>query len=151
MTSRHFPGLMALLVGLLVLGSTWAQEPSARQQEKTQSDTASLERRLADLQAEIAKLRKEVQGLRTERNTPPVSLQPGGRTQVNVFTLKHAKAAAVAKALHDLFPEKDGLTLRIASEPSLNTVLVRGSREELDVVEAIISRLEAVGQEQSGK
>jgi Bacterial type II/III secretion system short domain len=92
-----------------------------------------------------------VQGLRTERNTPPVSLQPGGKTVFNVFALKHAKAAAVAKALHDLFPEKDGLTLRIASEPTLNTVVIRGSREESDVVEAIITRLEAVAQEQNGK
>jgi hypothetical protein len=142
---------MALLFGLLVPGSTRAQEPPAGRQEKPQPDTASLERRLADLQAEIVKLRKEVQSLRTERNTPPVSLQPGGKTVVDVFTLKHAKAAAVAKALHDLFPEKDGLTLRIASEPNSNTLVVRGSREELDMIEAIITKLEAVAQEQSGK
>jgi hypothetical protein len=126
--------------GLLFLGAA-AGGPAGDPQKKVPQDNPALERRVAELEDQIGKLRKEIQSLRANPKVPQVGLGLA-RTEVSVFVLKHTRAAGVAKALTELFPEKDGLTLRITSEPVSNMVLVRGSREELDVVEAVISKLE---------
>lgn len=62
--------------------------------------------------------------------------------KVHSFPLKDAKAAAVAKVLQDLFPEKDGFTLRITSDPGSNTLFIRGNPEEMKKVEAIIRKMD---------
>jgi type II secretory pathway component GspD/PulD (secretin) len=136
-----------------------------------QKDAAGLEKRIAEIDRQIALLQKELQALRTAKSLPAAPADDETRRLLraqreieelihelmekkkkdlppafNVFSLKHAKAGEVAKALQELFPEKDGRTVRIAAVPSLNAVLVRGSQTESEIVEAIISKLEALGE-----
>jgi hypothetical protein len=151
MTSQRFPTLLAIL-GLLSLGAAWAQESTPKQpQKKPQPDLAGLERRLADLDDRLAKLTKEVQDLRAALQAAPAKPRPGDKTTVNMFTLKHTRAPNIARLLHELFPEKDGTTLRFGTEPTSNTLVVRGSPAELDMVEALVSKLEDIAQAREGK
>jgi Skp family chaperone for outer membrane proteins len=151
MTCPRFSGLLALILGLIVLDAGRGQEPPADLKKKAQTEASSADRRIADLEALIGKLTKEVQSLRAELKAPAANLRPRARMDVNVFTLKHANAKRVAQALRDLFPQRDGLTIRVACEPSLSILLVRGSQTELEVVEALINRLEDAAQERKGK
>lgn len=159
MFSRTLVTLIALSFSLLAATDARAQARPADRKEKQQAEIASVEKLIANLQSEIDQLKKELQIARPDRNKPAVGFQPvgfqaggnppGGKTTVKIFTVKYAKAPTIAKALHDLFPEKDGVTLRIACEPNLNILMVRGNAEELDLAEAITSKLESVAQEKS--
>jgi hypothetical protein len=148
MTSRQLAMFVALLLGLVVHCPAGAQDRPGNGQEKTKQDV--LERRIAKLEVHIDDLAKELQILRLELKAPAVSLQPAGKTTIRIFTLKYTKAPAIAKALQDLLQGKGGATVRIVSEPSTNCLLVVGSSEEFDVVEAVVIRLEAVAKEQIG-
>lgn len=77
----------------------------------------------------------------------PIQGGPPLNSEVHVLVLKHSKSDGVAKALRELFPEKDGLTLRIASEPDMNALLLRGSPEEVDKIYAVIDKLEKIAHE----
>jgi hypothetical protein len=135
MTPQRFSWLLTLLLAVPP-GPARAQAPS----------TAAVERHLKELELQIDRLTKEVQILRAELKAPAAIPVLGGKTDISVYELKYAKAGVVAKAMQDLFPEKDRLTLRIASDAGLNVLLARGNRAELEVLEACIVRLEELAQ-----
>ena len=143
--------MVVLLLALVVYDPSWAQNPSPDSKKKAPPENANLERRIAELEDAIQKLSKELQVLRAQTTAPAVSLSPLGKTTVCVYTLKRCKAADAAKALQELFPAKDGLTIRIACHLESNTVLARGNREELMVIEAILSKLEDIPQTPGNK
>jgi hypothetical protein len=123
MTSTRMLGLLMFVLGWCVIGAAMAQEPGADPQNKTQA----VQRAKAEL--------------------PPVGA-PAGKNEIRVLVLRHAKAAGVAKALQELLPKSDGFTIRFASEPNLNVLLIRsGSSEDLEVVQAVVDRLEKIAQE----
>lgn len=143
MTSRS----LILLAGLLLVGPAWAQAPPADRPPKAPPDAAPLERRLAALEDQVAKLLKEVEILRKDLKSP----QADATSEFKIFALKHAKASEMAKTLQELLQKKDEQTLRIVADPASNSVVVRGNREQLDVVEAIIARLDELSRERGGK
>jgi Bacterial type II/III secretion system short domain len=150
MTRRPLPVFVGLLLGLLAGTPAWAEGPSGSQKKKEKApDTAGLERRVADLEAQVAKLVKEVQGLRGELKAP--AARPEGNAEIQVFTLKNAKATEMAKTLQDLLQEKDGPAPRIVGDPSSNSVLIRASREQIEVIAAVITRLEEATQANGAK
>jgi type II secretory pathway component GspD/PulD (secretin) len=171
--------LSLLLGFLVLSAAWAQQPRAGRQKKEPAPDTAALKARIAELETQIAKmnselrhvlavvkdpavspqvaaldaqianLTKELQSVRAVAKASAPSPQLAGKNPVAVFPLKYAKATSIAKALQDLLQGMDGVTLRIATEPSLNTLLVLGSPEELAVVEAVITRLEAVAQNQA--
>lgn len=161
MAARRWFGALALL-GLLALGAVRGQGPPAApqslgapgagsatlRQNGPPPAPANLERRVSELEARVRELTGELKGLRRELKPAPAG---PGRAEVSLFTLKHTKAVDVAKVLKKLFPDKDGLSLRIASDAASNTVVARGSRPDLEVVEAVISKLEDVAEKGRGK
>ena len=148
MRYRCCSGPLALLVSLMLVGAVWAQDLPAARQKKTRPDFAALETRITQLENQLAKLTKELQDRQTDRKAPAVAVD---KIRIQFFVLKYAEASGLAKALQNLFPEKDGLTLRITSEPNLNVVLVRGSHEELELVVPIISELDKTAQDRIRK
>ncbi len=153
MTSRCFSGSMAVL-GLLVLGAAQGQDLPAGpqrinvQQKGSPQEPANLERRVTELEVQMKELSEAVKKLQTELKAGKGNQD---KAEVNLFSLKHAKSDSVAQVLRDLFPEKDGVHLRIASDAALNTVVVRGSRQELEVVEAIVGRMETIAEQKRGQ
>ncbi|HYT93639.1 MAG TPA: secretin N-terminal domain-containing protein [Gemmataceae bacterium] len=145
MTFRRLPVLLALLLGLLALDVGSAQQPPKERQKKAPaSDAAKLQQRLTELETQIEKLTKELLRLRAELKAPAVDAGPADKTHLQIFPLRTAKAPEIAKALQDLF---QGTTVRIAGEPGSNTVLVRGTRLEIDAIAPLIARLEALAED----
>jgi type II secretory pathway component GspD/PulD (secretin) len=107
----------------------------------------NLERRLDRLQTQLLLLTREVQALRTEFKPPKA--RTARMAEIKLFSLKHAQAGEVAKTLKELLrdsTDKSGRTtrtvLRIATHASTNTILIQGTSEDLEAVEAILTRLD---------
>jgi hypothetical protein len=139
-------GLVCLLIAGLVptLGQPGSKSQAAQKQEITR-----LEQRVADLQDQLAKLHKEVEDLRVAGRPPGAA--PGGpagavappvKLEFAIYALKRANAAEMAKVLQQFFQGPDGNEMRIVPDRRTNTVLVRGSRQQLEMVEAIVARLD---------
>jgi hypothetical protein len=147
MAFRRVLPLVAVVFGLLVSRAGAQEPPPAKPSQKTQpADTAALERRVATLEAQLAGLKKEIERLRGELKTPAVA-----KGELKIFTLKHAKAGEITRVLQELLREKDGQSPRIVGDPGSNTVLVRGSREQLEMIEAVITRLDEASQQRGTK
>jgi hypothetical protein len=65
-----------------------------------------------------------------------------GEGEVKMFTLRHVRAAEVGRILKELFPKNTERDLRITAHERTNSLLVRGHRMDLEVIERIITRLE---------
>jgi Flp pilus assembly secretin CpaC/beta-lactamase regulating signal transducer with metallopeptidase domain len=61
-------------------------------------------------------------------------------TDVRVIQLTNVKAKDIAKVLVELFAREGNLA--IVAEPSTNSLLVRGTAEQQQIIEALVSRLE---------
>jgi RNA polymerase sigma factor (sigma-70 family) len=59
-----------------------------------------------------------------------------------VFKLKHADAGRLARTLSELLDGKEMAQVRIVADPASNSLLVRGRREQVELVEALITRLD---------
>jgi hypothetical protein len=99
-------------------------------------DTAGLEKRLAGLEKQLAALMKEVQSIRKDLKTQ------APKVELKVLILKNATALHVASVLHDLLGGKVGKTIHIVAEPVTNRLLVKGTAEQLRLVEALVARLD---------
>jgi Bacterial type II/III secretion system short domain len=106
-----------------------------------------VDRRLAELEAHVAGLLKEVQSLRAQSKA--LAAQPGRSDEFNIFALKKADAAGMARMLKQLLQGPDAKNLSIAVDERTNSVVVRGSREHMEVIEAIIMKLESAKAEKT--
>lgn len=118
------------------------QKPDGKDggQQKRALTQADVENRLAELEEHVAALLKEVRALR-EQSKALAAKGPKG-DEVNIFALKHADAGSMAKMLKQLLQGPDSRSLSIAVDDRTNSLVVRGGREQLEVIEAIIARLE---------
>jgi RNA polymerase sigma factor (sigma-70 family) len=64
---------------------------------------------------------------------------PGGRRDVQVVALRHADAASLAKALHDLFG--DGST-RIVAEQQTNSLMIQTDAQTYELITKVIERVD---------
>jgi RNA polymerase sigma factor (sigma-70 family) len=64
------------------------------------------------------------------------------RIETAVLRLRHTKAVEMAKTLQELLQSRDADALRIAADPGSNSVVARGRRDQLELVEVLITRLE---------
>jgi hypothetical protein len=106
-----------------------------------EEDVANLQSRLGDLEKQLQALTKELAALR--QNLQTAAAAPTGK--VRIFSLQKLSAFEVANTLKELFATRlAAKTLSIASHQESNSILVQGSSEDLDNIEAVISRLEAL-------
>ena len=63
------------------------------------------------------------------------------KPQLNIFHLRDLNAPELASTLKELYA---GEKIRIAAHASTNTVIMRGTTEELEAIRSIVARLEAV-------
>ncbi len=77
--------------------------------------------------------------------------QQQNKTVEEIFKLEYAAAAEVAKALDALFANTPGPTFKTVDYPfPTNAVIVKGTREELEMAEAVISKLEDIAEKRAG-
>jgi hypothetical protein len=130
-TPRTLAPALALLLGLPAAAPAGQPQPPPQR-----PDAAALDRRLAELEAGLARMTKEVQALRGDLKrlapAPPES-------EYRVYTLKNADGTKLAKTLQELLGDRD---LRVVCDPQTNSLLVRGDRETMAVLEALITRLD---------
>jgi RNA polymerase sigma factor (sigma-70 family) len=109
-------------------------------QEEGGSLTA-LQRRVGDLEKQVKFLTVQLEALQKDRK-PPVPAAAGKR-KVHIFSLRSLRADEVAKTLRELFHrDVAGSALSIAGNAGTNTVLVQGGPEDIEEIEAVITRLE---------
>jgi len=97
------------------------------------------ERRLAEMEKHLAALAKEIEAPRKDLQAQPAA--PGAKAEVRVFLLKNAAAAEAAKVLTQIF-RGDKPTLAIAADERTNSLVIRGSADDLAVAEAVLQRLD---------
>jgi type II secretory pathway component GspD/PulD (secretin) len=135
-------------------------------------DLPALVRRVAELEKQVETLNKEVESLRTaainkevdalrkdgktrtassssSAASPTASSSgsaaapaPEVKTQMQIYILRDAEATEVAKTLAELFRGEESKKLRIAPNKSTNSIVVRGRAEDLEEIQAIVTRLE---------
>ena len=72
-----------------------------------------------------------------------IPAQPQPNLEVNIFTIRNGKAQELAGAIRELFPSDAANPLYIASDPNTNSIMVRGTAGDLEVVEAILLKIES--------
>jgi RNA polymerase sigma factor (sigma-70 family) len=112
--------------------------------QKEDASATTLQGRLADLEAQVKSLTKELAELR--KVLKPLPPRPTGKRKIHVFPLRSLPAEEVAKTLKDLFNASTPEKALITTNASTNTVLVMGSPDDLEEIEAVITRLESAPQ-----
>jgi hypothetical protein len=79
------------------------------------------------------------------REAPREQARPA-TPQVQIFTLRNAEAAEMVRTLHDLF--NDERRLRMSLHRSTNSIVVMASAEDLELIGAIIGKLDILAGEQ---
>ncbi len=72
-----------------------------------------------------------------------IPAQPQPNLEVKIFTLLNGKAQELAGAIRELFPSDPANPLYVASDPITNSIIVRGTEGDLEVVEAILLKIES--------
>jgi RNA polymerase sigma factor (sigma-70 family) len=109
---------------------------------KQETDLAIIKKRLADLNKQMLSLSKELKAVRAALEGRGVRPASKGNELRMVPLPKEAKAEEVAKILEQLFNTSgQPKAVHIAAYASKNLVVVRGRANDLDTVEATISRL----------
>ncbi len=139
MTSRSVTTGLVLFSSLLAVGSSLAQEstPAGRRERERGANPANLERRLAEMEKQLQSLSREVEAIRKEIKPRAASDE---KIEVKIFSVLDADAAAVVKTLQQLLQAEEMKTLRIV--PHGKSILVRGNRGDITLIEAIIVRLD---------
>jgi type II secretory pathway component GspD/PulD (secretin) len=137
MLRRTLPTLLSLLLGLV----TTAAPAQERPPPVSRPDLASLERRLGEVEKQLGLLLQEVKSLREELR-PPAVPPLTARAEVKIFVLRNTAPSPVVKVLQDLLQGRDGRALVITADQRTNSVLVRGHPEHLQLIEALIARLD---------
>jgi hypothetical protein len=138
MSPRTLATVLSLLVCLPFIGSAGAGDSPGdpKQPAAKRPDAASLERRLADLEAKLVQMTKDVQGI---RNDLKVLAPAPERPEFRIYSLKNAHGTKLAETLQEFLGEN---AIRIVCDPQTNTLLVRGDRDQLELVETLVSRLD---------
>jgi len=131
-----------VVLGLFLVSSAIAEEPPPPklQPAPVAPGPANLEKKVADLEKALEMLTKEVRALRQDLKqiAPPVAAQDA----IRIFRLKYALAADVEKTVKALLGDKDSQAMRITSDPRTNSLLASGSSEQLEMIEAVLARLD---------
>jgi RNA polymerase sigma factor (sigma-70 family) len=151
---------VVLLTALACFGvGVWAHATSAdgriqtvaaeekKGKEARPADQVDAQLRIAKLEKQVAALSKEVEALR--KDARPRAAAKASRGEVKIFALRNANADESAKVLKDLFvgDEKRLPKIRIAAHKGTNSVLLwGGTREDLEMVEAVLTRLDQLEQ-----
>jgi type II secretory pathway component GspD/PulD (secretin) len=147
MVSRRFITSLALFLCLVFAQASLGQERrgEVRGEQPKPADWASVQRRLADIQKQLLLLSKEIEALRQEAKTPAPA--PAAKLQVRIYPLRNADASEIAKALETLFHGDHGKKISVAVYQRSNSLIVRAAGDDLDTVEATISRLDALAKD----
>lgn len=153
------PWLVAAAVSLAACAVARAQDAD----EATTRPTPTASTEVAELRAEVAELTRRVQRLEQRLRAPggdarrrvAAAPEEGPTTNIKIFTLTHADAAAIAETVRPLFATGDAravfggrggrivtAAVTIAVDQRTNTLIARGPEEELATLEAILMRLD---------
>jgi RNA polymerase sigma factor (sigma-70 family) len=131
-------------------------EPQGRGGRQEDVRWADFQRGLKELQGQIRSLTAEVQALRKELR--PQAARRAARSEFKMFSLKYAEAGELSKILYELLRNRTahndaqkGTPLRFGTHQKSNALLVVGSPEDLELVEAIITRLDVESAERVKK
>lgn len=142
---RWRQGLSLFLFGGLVLAlPTLGLTRAAAQDRKPAAPKGTEQRqkaleRLAALETQLGRLLDEVKALRRELQGKDMPAPNTG--ELKVFQLRHADAGSAARILRDLLGTNTP-ALRIVSEPQTNSVLVVARPATLEVIDAVLARID---------
>jgi RNA polymerase sigma factor (sigma-70 family) len=108
----------------------------------------ALRRRVENLEKQVRRLSAELQTLRQQRKAV-AGRRPAVSGKIQVLPLRGLIAADIAKTLKELFATRVARgDLTIAAYPKTNTLLVQGEPNDVEQIEAVIVRLEALQTDQ---
>jgi RNA polymerase sigma factor (sigma-70 family) len=122
-------------------------------EDRFQKEIVSLAKQTDELRMQVKELRMEVNMLHKNSINAAAS-KPSAKKEIKMFSLRNLRAEEVGRTLEQLFAPswiaaetqasyESRKPLRIATSPSTNTLIVQGSRDDLESIEVIITRLEA--------
>jgi Bacterial type II/III secretion system short domain len=136
-----FGRIACLALSLSLILSAGGVRGQGKPVPKEVKPALTLEQRLALLEEQAARMLAEIKGIRGQ-------LKDGMPTRddiknFNIYRLKNAEANQMAKLLSELLDLNRGnKTLRIVSDSQTNSLIVAGKQEDLEIIQAIIQRLD---------
>ncbi len=74
--------------------------------------------------------------------TKKIPAQPPPNLEIMITSLRNANAQEMVNAVRELFPNNAARPLYIAGDPNTNSIMFRGTKEDLEIVEAILLKIE---------
>jgi len=147
-TNTHVPALRACLVSVVVL---FAGAISAQDQQPTDKDTAEttrakqlqeLENRKREIEGRYNAAHESLTAVKQQLAKPTVEKPPAEQPSepvIKVFTLRNIRARDAERIIKQLFPRD---IQSAAADERTNSLIVRGSEEQLNVIYHILTRLD---------
>jgi hypothetical protein len=133
--------MLARTLTVLLLSLAFASPILAQDQPRRDPRPGPTPARPANIDADrLAALIEEL--ITLQRQPKPVAPQPATTPQVRVFTLRAADSVELAKTLNDLYQGDAGRKFRLAVHQSTNSLLILGLPEDIEMIEAVITRLD---------
>ncbi|HXG08724.1 MAG TPA: secretin N-terminal domain-containing protein [Gemmataceae bacterium] len=142
MTRRALLVALAFCLGVVLVQSALAQDRAIAQPPDRRPDRSPLELRVQELEREVARLKHEVVALKERAGQPDAP--PAERAQIKVYTLKKADAIRMTRIIQELFDGGQRARLRVVADERTNSVIAVGHPNDLEVIEAIINRLDLI-------
>lgn len=139
MTIRPLAAILSAAACLTVATARADQRPPENPKpERSGAQPASLEQRIAALEDRAGKLLQEAQALRNELKAQKEPAE--ARSEFEIIRLKHMESSRLAKILQELIQGKDDKDLRIVADAPTNSLIVRGTLKQLELVRSIVLR-----------
>ena len=139
---------MTVALSLCLAGQAIGQTPPPAAKPAVASTPTDVDRRLADLEKYLAGALTEVQALRRDVKALAAKSAGPSEGEIKLVPLKHANAVQVAKVLQEFLGRGGGLV--ITADASTNTLLARGSLDDLVRMMKIVDQLDAAPAERRG-
>lgn len=103
------------------------------------TSSGEVDRRLAELEKRVEAMLQEVRAIRAESQARQTKAKTD---EVRIFALKFAKASDLARTLKGLLQGPDAKDLALSVDERSNSLLAKGDAKHLEVIEAIVVRLD---------
>jgi hypothetical protein len=111
------------------------EQNAARELARLQSEVELRDDQIHELKAHLDDAMKKIADLERARELPPLE-----EAEIKIFSLQHVQAGDAAKVIEALLGQRQN---RVALDERTNSLVVAGKSEMLEMVEAVLMRLDA--------
>lgn len=120
-----------------------SETKAAEQLDAIRHELEATKKQLAERQMQLMETAKQMAKEQRDLSLPPLE-----NAELRIFALKSLPASSAANAIEDLFGPK---AIRFSIENQSNSLIVLGTQDSLQTIEALLTRLDQEAQEQNTK